>query len=295
MLDGIININKEKGYTSHDAVARLRGILKQKKIGHTGTLDPDATGVLPVCLGKATQLCDLLTDKEKTYRAVLLLGKVTDTQDISGQVLEENPLNVRPEEVRACIQDFEGDSMQIPPMYSALKVKGKRLYELAREGVEVERQPRPIHIRQITVQDVSLPRVAFEVTCGKGTYIRTLCHDIGQKLGCGGCMEELTRTRSGMFGIDQALTLSQVEKLRDEGRLGECLVSVEQALEKYPRILCDPNEDRLLNNGNPLSLKGCGLDGEEGWVRVCDSQGIFKGIYQKRPGGEKYFPVKMFL
>lgn len=294
MLDGILNINKEKGYTSHDAVAKLRGILRQKKIGHTGTLDPDATGVLPVCMGKATRLCGLLTDKEKTYRAVLLLGKTTDTQDISGRILQENPVSQSPEEVRACIQAFEGDSMQIPPMYSACKVQGKRLYELAREGVEVERQPRPIHIRQISIEAVELPRVTFEVTCGKGTYIRTLCHDIGQKLGCGGCMEALTRTRSGMFGIERALTLAQVEKLQNEGRLGEYLVSVEQALEDYPRAFCGEDEDRLLDNGNPLFLKGCGLDGE-GWVRVCDSRGIFKGIYQKKPGTERYFPVKMFL
>ncbi len=294
MLDGILNINKEKGYTSHDAVARLRGILKQKKIGHTGTLDPDATGVLPVCLGKATRLCDLLTDKEKAYRAVLLLGKVTDTQDVTGRTQEENPVSVSQEEVCACIQSFEGDSMQIPPMYSACRVQGKRLYELAREGVEVERRPRPIHIRRISIEAVSLPRITFEVTCGKGTYIRTLCHDIGQKLGCGGCMEALTRTRSGMFGIEQALTLAQVEKLRDEGRLGEYLVSIEQALGNYPRAICGEDEDRLLNNGNPLFLKDCGLD-EEGWVRVCDSRGTFKGIYQKKPGVEKYFPVKMFL
>lgn len=294
MLDGIINIKKEKGYTSHDVVAKLRGILRQKKIGHTGTLDPDATGVLPVCLGKATRLCDLLTDREKTYRAVLLLGRVTDTQDISGKTLEENPALVQPEEIYACLRDFEGDSMQIPPMYSACKVQGKRLYELAREGIEVERRPRPVHIRQITVQAMKLPRVSFEVTCSKGTYIRTLCHDIGRRLGCGGCMEELTRTRSGMFAIDQALTLAQVEALRDEGRLDECLVTIEQALQSYPKAVCDAAEDRLLNNGNPLLLKACGLEGE-GWVRVYDSQRVFKGIYQRRPGTGKYFPVKMFL
>ena len=146
MLDGIINIYKEKGYTSHDVVARLRGILGQKKIGHTGTLDPDAQGVLPVCLGKAAKLCDLLTDKEKTYRAVLLLGKVTDTQDISGRVLKEYPVSTSPEELKSCVEKFQGDIMQIPPMYSACKIQGKRLYELAREGVVVERPPRPVHM-----------------------------------------------------------------------------------------------------------------------------------------------------
>ncbi len=186
MFDGIININKEKGYTSHDVVARLRGILGQKKIGHTGTLDPDAVGVLPVCLGKATKLCDLLTDKEKTYQTVLLLGTETDTQDISGQVLRECAVTADPAKICACIQSFQGEIMQIPPMYSACKVQGKRLYELAREGIQVERKPRPVQIHHITVIDMASPRVFMEVTCSKGTYIRTLCHDIGQKLGCGG-------------------------------------------------------------------------------------------------------------
>lgn len=294
MLDGIINIKKEKGYTSHDVVARLRGILGQKKIGHTGTLDPDAAGVLPVCLGRATRLCDLLTDKEKTYRTVLLLGKETDTQDISGRVLKECIVRADREEVISCIQGFQGDLMQIPPMYSACKVQGKRLYELAREGVEVERQPRPVHIRRITILDMDIPRVSMEVICSKGTYIRTLCNDIGRELGCGGCMEELVRTRVGPFVYEQALTLGQVERLQEEGRLQEHLISIEQVLEKYPKIVCTDAEDKLLMNGNPLSVKGHGPE-IPGWVRVYDSQGIFRGIYQKKQGTGKYFPVKMFL
>lgn len=294
MLDGIININKEKGYTSHDAVARLRGILGQKKIGHTGTLDPDATGVLPLCLGKATRLSELLTDKEKTYRATLLLGKETDTQDISGKVLKESPVCVSPSEVCARLQEFQGDSMQIPPMYSACKVQGKKLYELAREGIQVERTPRPIHIRQITALKVSLPRVFLEVICSRGTYIRTLCHDVGQRLGCGGCMEELTRIRSGMFSLEDALTLDEAEALQRQGRLAAHIVSIEQVLEKYPKVVCEASEDRLLNNGNPLPVKGEDPAGG-GWVRVYDSGRAFKGIYQRRPGTEKYFPVKMFL
>ncbi len=295
MLDGIINIYKEKGYTSHDVVARLRKILGQKKIGHTGTLDPDAQGVLPVCLGKATKLCDLLTDKEKTYRAVLLLGKVTDTQDISGRVLKENPVNISPEELRSCVETFQGDIMQIPPMYSACKIQGKRLYELAREGVVVERPPRPVHIRQISLADVHLPRAVLEVTCSKGTYIRTLCHDIGQQLGCGGCMEELLRTRSGMFGIDQALKLSQAEKLFEEGRLEEQILRIEDILSEYPRLDCTADQDRLLDNGNPLPAVKDKRDFGGGWIRVYDSRGVFKGIYQHRENTGKYFPVKMFL
>ena len=208
MIHGIINVYKEKGFTSHDVVAKLRGIVGQKKIGHTGTLDPDATGVLPVCLGKATKLCDLLTDKNKTYEAVLLLGKTTDTQDITGEVLEEKSTEALTEEkVREAIEGFIGDYEQIPPMYSALKVNGKKLYELAREGKVIERKARPVKILDIQILEIDLPKVRMEVSCSKGTYIRTLCHDIGEKLGCGGCMESLIRTRVSTFRIEDAKTL----------------------------------------------------------------------------------------
>ena len=222
------------------------------------------------------------------------MGKETDTQDISGRVLRECAVRADREEIADCIQGFQGDLMQIPPMYSARKVQGKRLYQLAREGIEVEREPRPVHIRQIAILDMDLPRVSMEVTCSKGTYIRTLCHDIGQKLGCGGCMEELVRTRVGNFDLAQALTLGQVERLQGEGRLPEYLTSMEKMLEAYPKIMCAGDEDKLLLNGNPLSVKRHG-PGIEGWVRVYDSQGIFRGIYQKRPGTGRYFPVKMLL
>ena len=178
MIHGVLNIYKEPGWTSHDVVAKLRGILRQKKIGHTGTLDPAAEGVLPVCLGKATKLCDLLTEETKSYQAVLLLGRVTDTQDTTGAVLQESPVAVSLQEVEAAAASFEGEQLQIPPMYSALKVGGKKLYELAREGKEVERKARPVHFYRIEVLDAELPRVRLAVTCSKGTYIRTLCHEL---------------------------------------------------------------------------------------------------------------------
>ena len=202
MYHGIINVYKEPGYTSHDVVARLRGILKQKKIGHTGTLDPAAEGVLPVCLGAGTRLCDMLTDRSKTYQAVMLLGCETDTQDTTGTILAEDregALSLVEEQVNEAVMGFKGDYAQIPPMYSALKVDGKKLYELARAGKEVERRPRAVQILDIKVSRIELPRVWMEVTCSKGTYIRTLCHDIGRLLGCGGCMEHLTRTRVDRF------------------------------------------------------------------------------------------------
>ena len=206
-FQGIIVIHKEKGFTSHDVVAKLRGILHMKKIGHTGTLDPDATGVLPVALGKGTKLVDLLTDKEKTYEAVLHLGIDTDTQDMSGTVLEERPVNVTEEEVRKVLKSFVGEQLQVPPMYSALKVNGKKLYELAREGKTVERKARPVCFYEIEPLEFHLPLVKIRVTCSKGTYIRTLCHDIGEKLGCGGCMEELLRSRVGRYLSLRAIRL----------------------------------------------------------------------------------------
>ena len=328
-MDGIINVYKEKGFTSHDVVAKLRGILRMKKIGHTGTLDPAAEGVLPVCLGKGTRLCDMLTDKTKTYRAVLLLGQETDTQDTTGTVLAEYPVEVTEEAVRGAILSFLGDYMQIPPMYSALKVNGKKLYELARQGKEVERQPRPVQILDIQIGQVDLPRVTFSVTCSKGTYIRTLCYDIGRKLGCGGCMESLLRTRVDRFKLEDSLTLSQIEKLRDEGRVEEYVVPVEGVFLGLPALVTKPGEgDKLVHNGNPFtaelaeemkhempdkSVSGGNLDAElsacsesehnlaasaadrfDG-VRVYDSEHHFIGIYRYSEEKRRYQPQKIFL
>ena len=328
-MDGIINVYKEKGFTSHDVVAKLRGILRMKKIGHTGTLDPAAEGVLPVCLGKGTRLCDMLTDKTKTYRAVLLLGQETDTQDTTGTVLAEYPVEVTEEAVREAILSFLGDYMQIPPMYSALKVNGKKLYELARQGKEVERQPRPVQILDIQIGQVDLPRVTFSVTCSKGTYIRTLCYDIGRKLGCGGCMESLLRTRVDRFKLEDSLTLSQIEKLRDEGRVEEYVVPVEGVFLELPALVTKPGEgDKLVHNGNPFtvelaeemkhempdkSVSGGNLDAElsacsesehnlaasaadrfDG-VRVYDSEHHFIGIYRYSEEKRRYQPQKIFL
>ena len=193
MYNGIINVYKEKGYTSFDVVARMRGICGQKKIGHTGTLDPDAEGVLPVCLGKATKVCDMLTDSDKVYRAVMQLGIETDTQDLTGTVLSACEVPVLTEtEIRDVIRTFQGEIMQVPPMYSALKVNGKKLCDLARAGVTVERKARPVTIYEIRIERVELPEIELTVSCSKGTYIRTLCHDIGQKsapfTGCRVCI-----------------------------------------------------------------------------------------------------------
>lgn len=284
MIHGVINIHKEKGYTSHDVVAKLRGIVGQKKIGHTGTLDPDATGVLPVCLGKATKLCDMLTDKNKTYETVMLLGKVTDTQDISGTVLSEGATDALDDEtVKDVILSFVGDYMQVPPMYSALKVNGKKLYELAREGVEVERKARPVTILDIQIKEIDLPRVRMEVSCSKGTYIRTLCHDIGEKFGCGACMEELIRIRVSRFELEDSLTLAQVQELKKAGNLEKILVPIDEMFSDYEAITLKEEFMSFVYNGNtflPKHLKNRIELSDGKLVRVYDDKSNFIAIYK---------------
>lgn len=318
LINGIINVYKEKGFTSHDVVAKLRGILKQKKIGHTGTLDPDATGVLPVCIGNATKLCDLLTDKDKTYETVLLLGKETDTQDITGEVLKERAVLVTQEEIESTILCFQGPIEQIPPMYSALKVNGRKLYELAREGKVVERKPRPIIIHSISIHKIVLNgevnEVHMSVSCSKGTYIRTLCHDIGEALGCGGCMKSLIRTKVSRFVIEEALSLARIEELQAKGDLSDYIVPVEDIFAEYPSIFVNEEGNRYLANGNPLTWNH--IRNAEVWeilmregepqVKVYDLKDQFTGIYQMksskqeldfRSDRDNYYlkTIKMFL
>ena len=293
--DGVLNIYKEKGYTSFDVVAKLRGILHVKKIGHTGTLDPAAEGVLPVCLGTATHLCDMLTDKSKVYRAVMLLGRETDTQDCTGQILREAQVRAGEEAVREAVLSFVGDYDQIPPMYSALKVDGKRLYDLARAGKTVERKARPVRIYEIRIEEVALPRVTMTVHCSKGTYIRTLCHDIGQKLGCGACMESLLRTRVDRFTLEDSLTLAQIETLRDAGKLSERILPIEAVFAGLPALHTDPERDRLARNGNKIPWRTEEEAFPEGArVRLYSSDGSFIGIYEARQEERQFKPVKIF-
>lgn len=324
-MNGILNVYKEPGFTSHDVVAKLRGICKQKKIGHTGTLDPEASGVLPVCLGSATKLCELLTQKDKEYRAVMLLGCETDTQDTTGTVLSEHEVTASEEEVREAVLSFTGHYDQVPPMYSALKVNGQKLCDLARAGKVVERKSRPVTIHSIEIEEVSLPRVTMTVSCSRGTYIRTLCHDIGQKLGCGAAMEKLVRTKSGRFGLDQAYRLSEIQQLSDEGRLAEILMPVEAVFEGLLALQVTEGGQKLLENGNPLECRhvrametasdrietasdglmdaekrsadtdpeGVFEDGMQ--ARVYDKSGNFTGVYEWRKAEMRFKPVKMFL
>lgn len=306
MLNGIINIYKEAGFTSHDVVAKMRGICGQKKIGHTGTLDPQATGVLPVCLGSGTKLCDMLTDKDKEYVAELLLGVTTDTQDTTGEVLSrcevlsENQDPVRglsEETIKETVLSFVGDYEQVPPMYSALKVNGKKLYELAREGKEVERKARPVTIYEIEILKIELPIVKMRVLCSKGTYIRTLCADIGEKLGCGGTMQSLLRTKVSSFLLDNAITLGQLQTMKDEGRLSEAVISVDCMFEEYPALHVQEKWRSLLENGNAFfpSQTVENITYKDGWVRIYREDGSFAGVYAYDGDRKWYKPVKMFL
>lgn len=299
MINGILNVYKEKGFTSHDVVAKLRGILHQKKIGHTGTLDPDAEGVLPICLGTATKLCDMLTDKSKTYHTVFKLGVVTDTQDITGTVQEDNAVVCTEQQILDTIMSFVGKYEQVPPMYSAKKVNGKKLYEYAREGKVVERKACSVIIHSIEQIEVNLEKneISMDVSCSKGTYIRTLCHDIGQQLGCGACMLSLLRTKVSTFYIKDSLSLEKIQLLQEKGELLSYVYSPEQVLGEFSSIKVLEKGDKLLYNGNalPKNLLAPMQEVSTEQVRVYDSKGKFVAIYGWDRDKKQYKPVKMFL
>lgn len=302
MINGVINVYKEPGYTSHDVVAKLRGILKQKKIGHMGTLDPNAVGVLPVCLGKATKLCNLLSEKDKTYTATMLLGIETDTQDTTGQITNQTPeeevMKLSEEKVFDVIKSYIGEYDQIPPMFSAIKINGQKLYNLARKGEEIERPPRHCKIIDITITKIDLPRVSFHVTCSKGTYVRTLCYDIGKDLGVGACMEKLTRTRVERFDIKDSISLSQIEEIRDQGVLEQYITPVDEILDMYSKCMVSEEAEKLLYNGNIFTSRNTLLkmnhqDGQT--VRVYTHNGKFIGLYMYIAEKQIYKPIKIFL
>ncbi len=282
-LSGVINIYKEKGFTSHDVVNIVRKSLDRVKTGHTGTLDPDACGVLPICIGKATKLADYIAADVKEYRAELLLGVSTTTQDTSGDVLEKHEVSLKEDEIKNAIMQFVGEYYQTPPMYSAIKINGKKLYELAREGKEIERKKRLINIFDIKIEKfIGNDRVVFSVLCSKGTYIRTLCSDIGEKLGVGGCMAELLRTRSGNFYLKDSVKIDEFKKIVSEGRLDDVLLPIDKILSGYSKVCVSENANKYLYNGNKINVgfvdKRNFCDEEK--VLVYDFQGKVIGIYQ---------------
>lgn len=254
-ISGVINIYKEKGFTSHDVVNIVRKKLGKIKTGHTGTLDPDATGVLPICVGKATKLSDYIASSIKQYKAVVTLGKTTTTQDASGDIIEQKQVNCTKDDIIKAVLKFKGEQTQIPPMYSAIKINGKKLYELAREGKEIERKKRKITIYNIEVTKF-IDKENFEITvlCSKGTYIRALCNDIGEALGCGAYMKELLRTQTGNFYIKDAIKLKQLDHILSQNKLQEVLIPIKDVLSNYKSFVVLKNANKFLYNGNKISL-----------------------------------------
>lgn len=279
--NGILNINKPEGWTSQDVVAKLRGRLHIRRVGHTGTLDPMATGVLPVCFGKATRIIEYYDDDFKTYEAEMKLGMVTDTLDITGTVLETKPVDVSEDDVIQTIDSFRGWITQIPPKYSALKVNGKPLYKYAREGVEVEIKSRKIYVEDIQPVEVNLGenRILFRVTCSKGTYIRTICDDIGKKLGCGGTMTALQRIQSGCFRVEDARTLPEILEMTDE-ELERCVIPMDETLVHLGRIELKSMESV------PFYYNGREID--TGYVNVLASPAVPEAMQKESRLRDKY-------
>lgn len=321
-MNGILCVYKEAGYTSHDVINRLRRISNQKKIGHTGTLDPNAEGVLPVCFGNATKVCGLLTDTDKCYRAELILGKVTDSYDITGEVLSEQEAHVTVGQLQEVIKRFIGTQMQTPPMFSARKVNGQKLYDLARQGIVVEREQKEITVYDIRLESViccededtafafspdcfeeirsaEVIRAYITVHCSKGTYIRSICHDIGEKLGCGACMGSLLRTKVGQFTIEDSRKIIELAQLSEEGKFEELLIPADSMFPEYPQLSGLPEEaDLLLRNGNQIYLKQIAeydwMEQEKVLLRMYDGNGRFCAIYEYRKDKRYLQPVTMF-
>lgn len=300
-INGIINVYKEKGYTSHDVVAKLRGILHTRKIGHTGTLDPMAEGVLPVCVGSATKLCEMFADHTKEYEAVMILGKTYDTLDVTGVIEEEKEVMSTKDDIVTAVKGFIGGYEQIPPMYSAKKVGGRKLYDLARSGISVERKGVFVNIYDIDILDIDIPHVSIRVKCGKGTYIRSLIDDIGRILGCGAAMEQLTRTGVGDFSSSDALKLSDIEKAVAEGKISDVMIGLGTIFADLPQVRTTGNVSKLLKNGNVIpggevrkALPDIRCD-EGSHVCMYDGDGVFTGVYEYRTSEDAYKPYKMFL
>ena len=296
-MNGILNVLKPPGMTSFDVVAHIRGLTKMKKIGHTGTLDPMAAGVLTICLGSATGAIEFLTDKDKLYRAELTLGITTDTQDSSGAVLSERPAVCGDGDIEAAVASFVGSYAQLPPMYSALKINGRKLYELAREGVSVERKPRDVKIYSaavIAIYRKERIKVLFDIHCSKGTYIRTLCADIGERLSCGGHMSFLLRRRAGAFGLEAAATLEEIKALAADGKLHTIMSDIPEAFGSLEALSLNPEQEKRFTNGVHIDIGFSNADG--GLVRVYGAEGRFLALGELYDGsGRKLLKSRKFF
>ncbi|NLM13728.1 MAG: tRNA pseudouridine(55) synthase TruB [Epulopiscium sp.] len=301
-MNGILNIYKEKGYTSHDVVAIIRKLLHQKRVGHTGTLDPEAEGVLPICIGKATKVVEFLTDQKKRYLAMAKLGITTTTQDHTGDIVETRPVVFNKDKIKEIVQSFIGEYEQIPPMYSAIKVNGKKLYELARQGKTIERKARKVHIYDIKITSFMPPdQIELDILCSKGTYIRTLCADIGDQLGCGAHMSNLIRTEVGIFNVNNSIKLDQFKELVDKQEINNVIIKVDELFHDYPSVIIKESGEKALNNGNKIYFSYIQSDIKSikahKTVKVYNYHGSFVGIYNVvKQGAESYLkPLKLFL
>lgn len=293
-MDGILCINKPQGWTSFDVVAKMRGIAGTRRMGHAGTLDPMATGVLPLFIGGATRFHELLPCQDKRYRAGLRLGVETDTQDITGKVLRELPVHCTFADVKAALEGFAGEISQQAPAYSAVQVDGRRLYDLARQGIEVPRPFRQVTIYSATLCEAEGGEYSLDVHCSKGTYIRTLCHDLGQKLGCGGALSSLERTMAAGFTLEDCITLEQAQELRDAGLLKQRLLPIDSAFRTLPEIRLNAHFERLFKNGVRLRPQQIGLKAD-GMVRVYGAAGNFLGLASADPESDRVIIEKLFV
>jgi tRNA pseudouridine55 synthase len=275
-MNGIVIVDKPEGWTSQDVVSKLRGVFQTRRIGHGGTLDPMATGVLPVFVGRATRAVEFFEHADKTYEALLQLGITTDTEDTTGEILERRPVQVTQQAFLDTLTRFQGDILQVPPMYSALKVNGQKLYDLARQGKTVERKARPVTIHSIQCLEFAGEQARIRVHCSKGTYIRTLCKDIGEALGCGGCMAGLRRIQAGSYRIDRAVPLQELIESIDPGKY---LLQTDSVFAQYPAITLTANQEKRCRNGNSFSAP---LD--EGTYRAYSAQGEFLMLAQVKDG-----------
>lgn len=288
-MDGILIIDKPEGFTSFDVVAKMRGMLRTRKVGHAGTLDPMATGVLPILVERGTKCCDILPCQDKRYTATLKLGLLTDTLDSTGTVLETRPVTIGEEEVKAVLRDFVGEIQQVPPMYSAIQIQGQRLYDLARQGIEVERPARSITIYHCNYlgKGPQENEYIIDVACSKGTYIRTLCSDIGEKLGCGATMTALRRTEAAGFTLSESITLEEASRLAQEGTLQEHILPVESVFRSLPAVTLSEKQSKMYRNGVRLdSQRIQGKPQAATDLRVCDHQGRFLGVGYLNGEGE---------
>lgn len=298
-MDGILNINKPRGITSFGVVAQVRRLTREKRVGHAGTLDPEATGVLPVCLGKGTRIVEFLVDTTKAYRAQIELGVATDTGDATGRITrQEDPSQVSQERLESELTSFCGIIEQIPPMYSAVKYQGRRLYQLARAGIEIERKSRPVMVYSLKLTDWQSPVATVEVVCGKGTYIRSLAQDLGQALGCGATLKNLSRLRCGLFDIKEAVSLDQLEAACRYGYWQHLVYPIDTVLLDWGAIIVDDEVSQLIRNGRPVVLRNDYSDREGGsyqsYCRAYTLDGRFLGVLRFNPERSEWQPEKVF-